>query len=363
MAGTKREKQAMANALTNAARCVLWAVVAWALAPVGAGAEPIKMGISKTFTAAPVIIAQERGYFAAEGVPAELVYFDSAEPIAVAVVSGSIDFGVAPFTGGFYSMAGRGALRVIAGLAHEAPGFHYFAYIASNQAYAAGLTSLKDLPGHTIATTQIGSSGHYALALFMEKYGFASSTIRLLPLQTLTNMRSAISGAQVDAAVTNGASALRVVAHGDAKLLGWVGDETPWQVAAAFTATATANNRRDTVERVLRAFHKAIREYSDAFIAPDGTRRNGPTAPQILAIIAKYTVQPVEEVDIGIPYIDREARLDVEDVLHQIAWYKANGMVKGPVDGEELIDRRYVVAMPKPEPLLLGPTNDGFQSP
>jgi NitT/TauT family transport system substrate-binding protein len=342
----------MANALTNAARYLLGVATALALASISTGAEQIKVGLSKTFTGAPVFIAQERGYFAAEGVPAELVYFDSAQPIAVAVVSGSIDFGVAPFTGGFYSLAGRGALRVIAGLAHEAPGFHYFAYIASNQAYAAGLTSLKDIPGHSIATTQIGSSGHYALALLIEKYGFDPNNFRLLPLQTLTNIRSAISGGQVDAAVTNGASALRVVERGEAKLLGWVGDETSWQVAAAFTATATANDRRETVERVLRAYRKAVREYCDAFIAPDGTRRNGPTAPQILAIIAKYAEQPVEEVDIGIPYFDREARLDVEDVLHQIAWYKANGMVKGPVNGEELIDKRYVVAMPKPAATL-----------
>jgi NitT/TauT family transport system substrate-binding protein len=346
----------MANTMTNAARYLFCAAAALALAPAGAGAEPIKIGVSKTFTAAPVFIAQERGYFVAEGVPAELIYSDSAEPIAVAVVAGSTDFGVAPFTGGFYNMAAHGALKVIAGLAQEAPGFHYFAYIASNQAYDAGLTSLKNLPGHTIATTQIGSSGHYALALLIEKYGFDSSAIRLLPLQTLTNMRSAISGGRVDAAVTNGASALRVVEHGDAKLLGWVGDETPWQVAAAFTTTATANNRPETVARVLRALSKAIREYSDAFIAPDGTRRNSPTAPQLLAIIAKYTENRVEEVDVGIPYIDREARLAVEDVFHQIAWYKGNGMVKAPL-GEELIDKRYVVAIPKSAATLAEPSH------
>jgi NitT/TauT family transport system substrate-binding protein len=320
----------------------------------GAGAGPVKIGLSKTFTGAAVFIAQERGYFAAEGVPAELVYFDSAEPVAVAVASKAIDFGVAPFTGGFYNLAAGGALRVIAGGAHEAPGFHYFAYMASKQAYAAGLTSLKDLPGHAVATTQIGSSGHYALALLIEKDGFDANKIRVLPLQTLTNIRSAVAGGQVDAAVTNGASALRVIERGDAKLLGWVGDETPWQVAAAFTATATANHRQETVERVLRAYRKAVRDYSDAFIAHDDTRRNGPTAPQIEAIIAKYSEQPVEEVDIGVPYFDRDARLDVDDVLHQIAWYKTNGMVKGAVNGGELIDKRYVVALPKPAATLAG---------
>ena len=344
----------MAYVLTKAVRCMLSAAVASTLISVSAGAEQIKIGLSKAFTGSAVFIAQEKGYFAAEGVPAELVYFDSAEPIAVAAASKAIDFGVAPFTGGFYNLAAGGALKVIAGGAQEAPGFHYFAYIASNQAYAAGLSSLKDMLRHPVATTQIGSSGHYALALLIEKYGFDANKIRVLPLQTITNIRSAISGGQIDAAVTNGASALRVIERGDAKLLGWVGDQTPWQVAAAFTATSTANNRRDTVERVLRAYRRAVREYCDAFIAPDGTRRNGPTAPQVLAIIAKYAGQPVEEVNIGTPYFDREARLDIDDVLHQIAWYKANGMVKGPLKGEEIIDERYVVAMPKPAAALVG---------
>ncbi|HXR88552.1 MAG TPA: ABC transporter substrate-binding protein [Stellaceae bacterium] len=344
----------MANILTKAARSLLWAVAALTLAPLGAGAEPIKLGLSKTFTGAAVFIAQERGYFAAEGVPAELVFFDSAEPVAVAVASRAIDFGVAPFTGGFYNLASHDALRVIAGGAREAPGFHYFAYIASKQAYAAGLISLKDLAGHAVATTQFGSSGHYALALLIEKYGLNPNNFRIVPLQTLTNIRSAIGGGQVDAAVTNGASALRVIERGDAKLLGWVGDETPWQVAAAFTATATAKARRATVERVLRAYRKAVGDYCEAFIAADGTRRNGPTAPQIEAIIAKYAEQPVEEVDIGIPYFDCAARLDVDDVLHQIAWYKANGMVKAPVNGEQLVDKRYVVALPKPATALAG---------
>jgi NitT/TauT family transport system substrate-binding protein len=344
----------MANTSTTATRYLLWAAAVLVLATVSVGAEPIKVGLSKTFTGAAMFIAQERGYFAAEGVPAELVYFDSAEPVAVAVASKAIDFGVAPFTGGFYNLASHDALRVIAGGAHEAAGFHYFAYIASNQAYAAGLTSLKDLPGHSIATTQFGSSGHYALALLIEKYGFDSRKLRVAPLQTLTNIRSAVAGGQVDAAVTNGASALRVIDRGEVKLLGWVGDETPWQVAAAFTATATANQRRDTVERVLRAYRKAVRDYYDAFIAPDGTRRNGASAPQILAIIAKYAEQPVEEVEIGIPYFDPEARLDIDDVLHQIAWYQNNGMVKGAVNGEKLIDKHYVVALPKQVPSLAG---------
>jgi hypothetical protein len=37
----------------------------------------------------------------------------------------------------------------------------------------------------------------------------------------------------------------------------------------------------------------------------------------------------------------------VEDVLRQIDWYKSQGMLKGPVDGDAIIDKRYVIALPE----------------
>jgi hypothetical protein len=36
----------------------------------------------------------------------------------------------------------------------------------------------------------------------------------------------------------------------------------------------------------------------------------------------------------------------VRDILHQIAWYKSQGMIKGDVIGEEIIDRRYALTLP-----------------
>src|SRR5579863_6815741 len=113
-------------------------------------AENIKIGALKNAGAGPLYIAQERGYFAAEGVPAELVFFDAGQPIAVATVAGSIDFGVTSPTGGLYSLAGQGALRIIGSSRHEVPGFHFFAYLVSNRAYEAGLKSLKELAGHSV---------------------------------------------------------------------------------------------------------------------------------------------------------------------------------------------------------------------
>jgi NitT/TauT family transport system substrate-binding protein len=193
----------------------------------GAGAETVKIGVVKGAVVGPVYIAQDKGYFAAEGLTVEIVYFDAAQPIAVASASGDIEFGAVGLTGGLYSLGGQGALRIVAGFFREAPGFRLIGYLASNKAYAAGMTSLKDLSGHSIAVTQIGSALHYALGLAADKYAVDLKNVRVLPLQANANIASAIVGGQTDAALLNAFYSAPLVARGEAKILGWVGDETP----------------------------------------------------------------------------------------------------------------------------------------
>jgi hypothetical protein len=89
----------------------------------------------------------------------------------------------------------------------------------------------------------------------------------------------------------------------------------------------------------------ATRDYHDAFTGPDEHRLDGPTAPEMLAIMAKYTGESVERMRAGIGFIDRDARIDVADIGHQVAWYKAQNLLKGSLPGEALIDMRYAVPL------------------
>ena len=77
-------------------------------------AEPIKIGVVRSNGGIPSIIAKEKGYFAAEGIEAELVFFDCAQPISVAVASSDCDFGSTGITAAFYNLAAQGALKIIA---------------------------------------------------------------------------------------------------------------------------------------------------------------------------------------------------------------------------------------------------------
>lgn len=313
-----------------------------------AAAEKIKLGVIKTTSSGPIYIAIERGYFAAEGLTAEPVFFDAGQPVAVATVSGDIDFGMTGITAGLYSLGLQGGLRIIAGYLSDGPNFHTTAMLVSKAAYEGGFKTFKDLAGRSIATTQMGSTFHYQVGLLAEKFGFPVSSVRVIAMQSVPNAVTAVVGGQADSVLAQPSYALPAVERGDAKLIGWSGDVVKFQTGLAFAATKTANEQQAKVERFLRAYKKGVADYHDAFTGPDGARADQPTAPAVLAIVAKYLNQPESLVAQGIAYIDRDARVDTMDVLHQIAWFKAQGMVKGATDGAELIDKRYVVPIARP---------------
>src|SRR6202790_2145067 len=205
--------------------------------------QKAKVGVLRLSSSAPVFIAQDKGYFREAGLEIELKFFDAAQPIAVATTSGDIDFGITASTAGLYTLAGKGALRVIGGMSREKAGYPLIGYFASNNAYAAGLKTPKDLAGKRVAVTQVGSSFHYSLGLLADKYGFRLADVKVLPLQSLSNAAAALKGETVDAALLPASTARKLMDDGGAKLLGWVGDETPWPVLAVFASPKTLINK------------------------------------------------------------------------------------------------------------------------
>jgi NitT/TauT family transport system substrate-binding protein len=302
-----------------------------------------KVGVLRLSSSAPVFIAQDKGYFRDAGLEVELKFFDAAQPIAVATTSGDVDFGVTAFTAGLYNLAGKGTLKVIGGMSREKAGYPLIGYFASNNAYAAGLKTPKDLAGKRIAVTQIGSSFHYSLGLLADKYGFKLGDMKVLPLQSLSNAAAALKGETVDAALLPVSTARTLMDTDGAKLIGWVGDQTPWQLGAVFAAPKTLANGA-LVTRFLSALQRADREYHDVILAAvtDGKAPINAATRPLLEIIAKYTNLPVEQVVGNCAYVDPDGKLDVINVAHQIGWLQQQGFVDKGVTADAIIAKAYV---------------------
>ena len=221
-----------------------------------AQAKLLKVGVLRLASSGPVFLAQDLGFFKEAGIGVELVFFDAAQPVAVAAAAGSIDIGVTGLTAGLYNLAGKGTVALIAGQSRETKGFPLEAYLATTQPAGAALKTLADIRGRTLGITQIGSSFHYAAGLIADKFGFPIQDVKFLPLQSMGNIGTALKGGRVDAAILPATSAQSVIDGDGARLIGWGSDEVSWQVGAAFVSRRTGASP-DAIAAFLAAYARA----------------------------------------------------------------------------------------------------------
>jgi NitT/TauT family transport system substrate-binding protein len=323
------------------ARRALLAVAA--MPAVARAATPLRIGILHTLSPAPLYIAMDRGYFRDAGLAARFRFFQAAQPIAAAAVAGDIEVGVTALTGGFFALAGRGALHVIGGGLQERRGIEGTALLASPKAFAAGLTSPAKLPGHSVGITQFGSSFQYMVGRIAEIEHFDPKSIVLRPLQGIGNMIAALGTNQVDATFAIASQAKPLVAAGRAHLLAWIGDLFPYQITAVFTTNRMVTRRAAELRGFADAYKRGVTDYRAAFFTPGAPAA---TTDAAIASIEKFvfTGDPNAPAKIraGIGYYNADGALDVPDVRRQIEWFRAQGLVKVPLDPTKIIDTQFL---------------------
>jgi NitT/TauT family transport system substrate-binding protein len=311
-------------------------------------AETIKMCAVRSLGSGPSLIAKDKGFFAKQGLDADIVLFDSAQPIAVAVASGDCDFAATGMTAALFNLAGQGSLKIIGAGTWEHRGFQSVGMLVSNQAYKAGLRGFQDLGGHSVGITQLGTPLQFFVVQIAQMFRIDPGSIKFLPLQSNGVVASAIAGGQADAAVQTVAPISAVLGKGDGRLLGWVNDVLPpHQGEAVFTATKTANERPAVVTAFLKGLREGEAYCHDAFAGADDQRRDGPTANEVIATEAKYLQQPESAIRLGIPYFDPQSRVAPKDIETLMNWYKEQHMLKPDVEAKNIIDMRYAIEMPE----------------
>ena len=329
-------------------RKILGIVVLLLLSVTARAAEPLRLGLLHTLSPAPFYIAQERGYFRDEGIDLTFRFFEAAQPIAAAAVSGDIDVGITALTGGFFALAEKGTLKVIGGGLHEQKGYEGSAILASNKAFDAGLTDVAKLGGHSFAITQYGSSFHYMVGRIAEAKGFDFKSVTLRPVQQIGNMVAAVSTNQVDATIAIASVAKPLAASGQAHILAWAGDLVPEQLTAVFTTPAMIAAHSEVLKHFAAAYQRGVADYREAFLrlGSDGKPIHDDKTDAVIPLLTKYvfTGDPAAKQKIldGVGFYDAGGALDVADVLDQVRWFKEQGLVKGDADPASMLDTRFL---------------------
>jgi NitT/TauT family transport system substrate-binding protein len=291
-------------------------------------------------------VAQVRGYFKEAGLDVELRFFQAAQPMAVAVAAGDVDYAVTAISGGLISLAEKGATKVIGGALSEEKGIDGQQILASNAAFDAGLTSPAALGGKTYGMTQAGSSFHYMGSKIAAAEGVEVS---FKPLQKVGAIIGALKSGQIDAWSIVPHIAKALAGGGGVKIIGNVAQYIPdYQVTTVFTSANNAANERAMTEAFLTAFSRGADDFNAALV--DKTAGEA-AADEMVALIHQfvYTDRPIEKADkpirLGSMRINAGAALNVASVQDQLDWFKAEKLVKDSITLDTLVDSSYVKIM------------------
>ncbi|WP_457649534.1 ABC transporter substrate-binding protein [Profundibacter sp.] len=311
-------------------------------APAFAGTK-LKVGALRFTSHAASFVAFERGYFTDEGLDVEFEFFQAAQPMAVAIASGDVDYGVTAISGGLISLAEKGAAKVIGGALSEEEGIDGQKILASVAAFDAGLTSPAMLDGKSYGITQPGSSFHYMGSKIAAKEGVKVS---FKPLNKVGAIIGALKSGQIDAWSIVPHIAKGLAGAGKVKIIGNVSDYIPnYQVTTVFTSANNAANERAKTEAFLRAFSKGADDFNTALV--DKTAGDA-AATEMVNLIHKYVYadKPIEKaaksIRNGAMRINAGAALNKASVMDQLDWFKSEGMIKDSVTYETLVDDSYV---------------------
>jgi len=311
--------------------------------PVLAENAKIKVGALRFTSHAASFIAFERGYFNEAGLDVELRFFQAAQPMAVAIASGDIDYAVTAVSGGLISLAQKGAIKVIGGALSEEPGIDGQKILVSDAAFQAGVKSVKDLDGKSFGVTQSGSSFHYMSAKIAEAEGIE---LKIKPLQKVGAIIGALKSGQIDAWSIVPHIAKPLSGGGSVHIVGNVADYLPdYQVTTVFTSAKNASDKRDQTKNFLAAFSKGIDDYAAAMIDRTGGDEG---VDEMVDLIHKYvyTDQPREKaapsIINGTMRLNKGAALNLVSVEDQLNWFKAEGLVDGDIGIDTLVDQSFV---------------------
>jgi NitT/TauT family transport system substrate-binding protein len=302
--------------------------------------KKIKVGALRFTSHSASFIAYERGYFAEAGLDVEFEFFQAAQPMAVAIASGDVDYAVTAISGGLVSLADKGAIKVIGGALSEEAGIDGQKFLASDAAFQAGVKSPKDLAGKRFAVTQAGSSFHYMGSKMAAAEGI---DLTFTPLQKVGAIIGAMKSGQVDGWSIVPHIAKPLAGSGAVHIIGNVSDYLPdYQVTTVFTSAKNASEERGLTESFLAGFSKGVDDYAAAMI--DGTA----SQDEMVDLIHKYvyTDRPREKaapsIINGTMRLNSGAALNLASVQDQLGWFQSEGLVDADISVDTLVDTSYV---------------------
>ncbi len=225
----------------------------------------LKMNYALVISYAPIIIAEEEGFFADYGIALEKETFNSSVEAVPLVVGGQLDVFAGASSAGILNVLGNEEnIKVVADRGHISPeGCTFQAILVRKDLYESGeITTGVDLEGHTISTPPTGP-GMYFLAQYLEQAGLSLDDVEITNIPRSSQLDS-FRNKTVDAIVATELHLSRLMADGYASIL--IGSEEvvgDYQTSLLAFGKNLLKDRPDIGVRFLAAYLKGVDQYNE----------------------------------------------------------------------------------------------------
>ncbi len=265
-------------------------------------------------------VAQEKGYFAEEGLEVELIAKGGSSGETFQHVStGNVTGGGASWGAGLFNATAAGASLAVVGGVSRIPesGPNPAPLMASE---ASGIKELKDLKGAKIGTPGKTGFGIYSIDLALRAAGLTLDDVELVNLGP-AEIIPAMANGSIDASWTIEPISTALKNEGLAHEITDVSYQAGTELGMIIFNNDFVDNNSEAVVSFLTAYLRAAQELNDG----------GWKDPEIQQIVADYTDLPVETLDtIALSDADPEGVIDWKNVEAQEKFLRELGVLEYP---------------------------------
>jgi NitT/TauT family transport system substrate-binding protein len=294
------------------------------------GNKKVRLGYVPVLIYAPLYVAQERGYFAKEGVEVELQPLQGGSDSVVQLAAGNFDAAVGGVGVGLLNAANRGLeFRIVAPMHSEKAPLATSLVISAKR--KDEIKTVKDLKGKKVSINATGAATEYWLAEALRKNEMTFADIQLVTV-AFANVPASLDNGSLDAAMLGEPLTTQQVEKGIVSVL--ANDFIDGFYATyLYMALPLLNDRPQVAEGFMKAYLQACRDLqtNDAY-----------QNKEIAAIIEKYTKVPADVVTkASRPYYDPDGVIPLANIDALQQYFLTRGVLeyKDALDLTKFVDR------------------------
>ena len=292
--------------------------------------DTLKVVLLPFLSFAPILIAEEEGYFTEQDLKIEFVRMPDASQVMPALFAGELDVWCSSVTAGLINAIGRGGkIRIVADkgrMPRGEPG--YTSIVVRSDLARDRRLEAAGLRGMTIACKPMSFRAYY-LRKLLDASGLTTDDVQLVNPPD-ASLSEAMKNGAVDAAIIGEPWVTRVIETTGAVIWDTLKESGPYQVAVVVYGPNLLDNPA-LGDRFMAAYLKGLRDFSQG-----KTDRN-------VEILAKHTgLDPDLLRKATWPAMREDGRIDVDSVLDYQAWAIEGGLMDKVVPAEEFWDPGYV---------------------